>query len=81
MRALISREPLAERHRDHELGGTWKGHRDCHVRGEWLLIYHVAKDVITFVRTGTHADLFGQRTLDVFLDGCRGRWSDAVKAG
>jgi len=59
MRALIRREPLHARHRDHELGGPWKGHRDCHVRGDWLLIYRVHEEVITFERTGSHADLFG----------------------
>ena len=59
MEALIAGEHLDERHRDHELSGTWKGHRDCHVRAAWLLIYRIEGDMITFERTGTHSDLFG----------------------
>lgn len=34
------------------------GHRDCHVRGDWVLIYRIEGNTITFERTGTHADLF-----------------------
>jgi len=58
MRRLIAREALEAKHRDHELVGPWKGHRDCHVRGDWLLIYRVHDDVITFERTGSRSDLF-----------------------
>jgi mRNA interferase YafQ len=48
--------------RDHELEGDWKGHRECHIGGDFLLAYKLddaAKHgLIVFVRTGTHADLF-----------------------
>ncbi|HSW30854.1 MAG TPA: type II toxin-antitoxin system YafQ family toxin [Longimicrobiales bacterium] len=55
---LIAQERLEERHLDHELSGEWKGHRDCHIRPDWILIYRVAGETITFERTGTHSDLF-----------------------
>ena len=58
MELLIAQKPLNERHRDHELSGEWKGHRDCHIRSDWILIYRIAHRTITFERTGTHADLF-----------------------
>lgn len=58
MESLIAGEPLEERHRDHALSGKWSGHRDCHVRGDWVLIYCIEGDTIIFERTGTHADLF-----------------------
>jgi mRNA interferase YafQ len=58
MGRLIHRQPLAEQHRDHPLKGEWKGHRECHLESDWLLIYRVEDGVITFERTGTHADLF-----------------------
>lgn len=47
--------------RDHELVGVWKKHRECHIQPDWLLIYYVniSTKTIHFVRTGTHADLFG----------------------
>lgn len=60
VRRLIAQEPLDQRHRDHRLVGEWQDHRECHVEPDWLLIYRIAGDDITFVRTGTHADLFGE---------------------
>lgn len=60
LRRLIAEEPLDPRHRDHRLVGEWRDHRECHVEPDWLLIYRVEGEEITFVRTGTHADLFGE---------------------
>lgn len=59
MRRLAAEEPLEDRHRDHVLVGEWRDHRECHIEPNWLLIYLVQGDELTFVRTGTHADLFG----------------------
>jgi mRNA interferase YafQ len=56
--ALIEERPLAARHHDHPLIGTFKGRRECHVEPDWLLIYKLADRKIIFERTGTHADLF-----------------------
>ena len=54
--------PLAPEWLDHPLNGEWKGHRECHVGGDFLLAYKLddsAKHgLIVFVRAGTHADLF-----------------------
>ena len=58
MGRLIHRKRLAKKHKDHPLRGEWKGHRECHLEPDWLLIYRVEGGVITFERTGTHADLF-----------------------
>jgi mRNA interferase YafQ len=54
--------PLSEGHKDHELSGSWKGHRECHIQPDWLLIYRIEADVLvlTLSRTGTHSDLFGK---------------------
>ncbi|MBQ2986324.1 MAG: type II toxin-antitoxin system YafQ family toxin [Tyzzerella sp.] len=45
---------------DHPLTGKWIGYRECHIQPDWLLIYHINKDVLvlTLSRTGTHSDLF-----------------------
>lgn len=59
MQVLIGRQDLEKRHRDHQLSGVWSSHRECHIRSDWLLIYRIDGEVITFERTGTHADLFG----------------------
>ncbi len=58
MGRLIHRKRLAKEYRDHPLKGEWTGHRECHLAPDWLLIYRVEGGVITFERTGTHADLF-----------------------
>lgn len=54
--------PLPAEYRDHPLRGEWRDHRDCHVAGDWVLIYRINStpegEEIIFVRTGTHADLF-----------------------
>ena len=55
---LIQEVPLEKQYKDHKLMGRYKGRRECHLEPDWLLIYYIKKETITFVRTGTHADLF-----------------------
>ena len=43
---------------DHPLKGDWADHRECHIGGDFLLIYTADDKQIIFVRAGTHADLF-----------------------
>ena len=50
--------PLGPEWRDHPLTGEWADHRECHVGGDFLLVYYLAGDTIVFVRAGTHSDLF-----------------------
>jgi mRNA interferase YafQ len=54
--------PLAAEWLDHALTGDWAGHRECHVGGDFLLIYQLddtgRRGLVVFVRAGTHADLF-----------------------
>ena len=56
--ALIQKEPLPARYRDHPLRGLWQGYREFHIEPDWLLIYRVKDDELHLVRTGSHADLF-----------------------
>lgn len=60
IRMLANKHPLPEEYCDHQLSGTWKGFRECHIEPDWLLIYKVEKNilVLTLSRTGTHSDLF-----------------------
>ena len=66
MLVLIANDaPLGAEWKDHPLKGEWSGHRECHVGGDFLLIYK-ADDaagkggIVVFARVGTHADLFGE---------------------
>ena len=55
--------PLGPEWRDHALKGEWSNHRECHVGGDFLLIYRLDEKVgpggtVVFVRAGTHSELF-----------------------
>jgi mRNA interferase YafQ len=50
--------PLPPEYLDHDLTGQWTGHRECHVGGDFLLIYVRSETDIVFTRAGTHAQLF-----------------------
>jgi mRNA interferase YafQ len=56
---LIHEKPLDKKFLDHPLKGEYADCRECHIEPDWLLIYLIDGDYITFVRTGTHSDLFG----------------------
>jgi mRNA interferase YafQ len=57
---LSNGQQLPEKYQDHPLTGNWKGHRECHVQPDWLLIYKIKDDILilTLTRTGTHSDLY-----------------------
>jgi mRNA interferase YafQ len=56
--ALRNRRPLDPNHKDHPLGGDWKGWRDCHIEPDRVLIYQKDEVRLTLGRTGSHSDLF-----------------------
>ena len=64
MLLLIANEaPLGPERRDHALRGSWARYRQCHVGGDFLLIYRLAdtdepSGSIYSARVGTHAELF-----------------------
>ena len=55
---IIWEEPLPERCREHNLSGDYSGYTECHVKGDWLVIYRFSPGKVTFSRTGSHSDLF-----------------------
>lgn len=52
--------PLGPEWLDHPLKGEWNDHRECHIGGDFLLIYQLEGERLNFVRASTHADLFGE---------------------
>jgi len=57
---LAEDQPLADKHRDHRLGGRWRDHRECHLKPDLLLIYRKpGVEVLQLVRLGSHSELFG----------------------
>ncbi|WP_338148487.1 type II toxin-antitoxin system YafQ family toxin [Pseudomonas lundensis] len=56
---LFLGQQLPPEYLDHELKGEWAGFRECHIGGDFLLIYDVARaGLVTFVDLGSHAELF-----------------------
>jgi mRNA interferase YafQ len=60
MDMLINEQPLLPKHEDHPLHGNHRGKRECHIEGDWLLIYRIDKQTrkVIFHYTGSHSDLF-----------------------
>jgi mRNA interferase YafQ len=54
---LAEGEPLPPINRDHSLVGNFKDYRECHLGGDWLLLYQITGKTVVLVRTGSHADL------------------------
>jgi len=56
---LVRAQELPARTRDHQLKGTLKDCRECHIEGDWVLIYRIEGSELCLIRTGSHSDLFG----------------------
>lgn len=61
MKQIEFEEEIDKNRHDHALTGNWRLHRELHIESDWLLIYQMIPNekIVIFVRTGTHADLFG----------------------
>lgn len=59
---LANGQPLPSKNKDHQLTGSLKDFRECHIEPDWLLVYQIRSDILilTATATGTHADLFGK---------------------
>ena len=55
---IASQQPLPQELRDHKLVGNYKDRRECHLSGDWLLIYKLEVETVIFERTGSHSELF-----------------------
>lgn len=63
LRVVANEGPLGPERRDHPPKGSWARYRECHVGGDFLLIYRIeASDgpsgSVYFARAGTHSELF-----------------------
>jgi len=58
IQVLTNQELLEEKYKDHSLSGTWANRCECHIEGDWLLIYCVKGGDLVLERTGSHSDLF-----------------------
>ena len=59
IKILSKGEALPPKYRDHQLKGRLKHLRECHIQGDWLLVYCIFEEklILSLHSTGTHADL------------------------
>ena len=60
IKKIANGERLEDKYCDHALSGQWKGHRECHIEPDWLLVYEIINEelIILLLTTGSHSDLF-----------------------
>jgi mRNA interferase YafQ len=58
--ALAADAPLPPANRNHPLSGEWGDCRECHLRGDLLLVCCKPDDArLQLIRLGSHSELFG----------------------
>jgi len=60
IRILSSGKSLSKIYYDHELVGDYLGYRECHIKGDLLLIYRIDKNILILILAdiGSHSELF-----------------------
>ena len=53
--------PIPDKYLPHLLTGNYKGCMECHIEGDFLLIWvDEERNIIELVRLGSHSELFGK---------------------
>lgn len=60
LRMLENEIELPEGYKAHMLKGEYKGCMECHIEGDFLLIW-IDGDIINVLRIGSHSELFGKK--------------------
>ncbi len=65
MLLIANSSPLGPEWLDHPLTGNWEGYRECHIGGDFLLIYKLddstKQGLVVFVRAGEHTPSYSIR--------------------
>ena len=60
LKLLQNEQQIPEENRPHLLTGDYAGYMECHIEGDFLLIWlDPDTDEISLVRLGSHSELFG----------------------
>lgn len=59
-RMLENEIELPQEYKPHMLKGEYKGCMECHIEGDFLLIW-IDEDIIDLLRIGSHSELFGKK--------------------
>lgn len=57
---LVSGKKIPENYKDHQLHGDLSEYRECHIRGDILIVYKKEEKllIITLINIGSHSYLF-----------------------
>jgi len=57
---LIENGTVSAEYFPHKLVGNYARYWECHIQGDWLLVWEIKKElkVVRLIATGTHSDLF-----------------------
>lgn len=55
---LLQDEILSPQLKDHALIGDYKDFRECHIKGDLVIIYQRDSEILKLFRIGRHQDLF-----------------------
>lgn len=57
---LLEGAAIPAKYRAHRLIGDYAGHMECHIEGDYLLIwFDEFENLIKLIRVGSHSELFG----------------------
>lgn len=60
LQKLENGQPIPSDYFPHMLQGEYKGCMECHIQGDFLLIWiDEVNDIVELVRLGSHSELFG----------------------
>lgn len=60
LQLLANEQPIPKQYLPHVLTGRYKGCMECHIEGDFLLIWiDEQRNIIELVRLGSHSELFG----------------------
>jgi len=55
---LLCDVKLEDKYKDHQLKGSMKDFRECHIKPDLLLVYMVEENTLKLVDIGSHSELF-----------------------
>ncbi|MEA3523282.1 MAG: type II toxin-antitoxin system YafQ family toxin [Campylobacterota bacterium] len=55
---LLSDVKLEDKYKDHQLKGSMKDFRECHIKPDLLLVYIIEDNTLKLVDIGSHSELF-----------------------
>jgi mRNA interferase YafQ len=57
---LMQTGTLPAHYRPHKLSGRYNGKWECHIKGDWLLVWEQHDDelLLVMIDTGSHSDIF-----------------------